>query len=37
VNDVLLTATAMTVGATRYEDMATLTQTSRAKPRNLLP
>jgi hypothetical protein len=27
----------MTVGATRSEDMATITQTSRAKPRNLLP
>jgi hypothetical protein len=37
VNDVLLTATAETVGTVRPEDEATITQTSRAKPRNLLP
>jgi hypothetical protein len=37
VNDVLLTATVETVGTVRPEDEATITQTSRAKPRNLLP
>jgi type II secretory pathway pseudopilin PulG len=37
VNDVLFTATAQTVGTVRPEDVASLTETSRAKPRNLLP
>jgi prepilin-type N-terminal cleavage/methylation domain-containing protein len=37
VNDVLLTASAQTVGTIRPQDVATLTETSRAKPRNLLP
>jgi hypothetical protein len=37
VNQVLVTPTAETVGAVRPEDQVTLAQTSRAKPRNLLP
>src|SRR5262245_32184137 len=37
VNQVLVTPTARTVGAVRPEDQVTLAQTSRAKPRNLLP
>jgi prepilin-type N-terminal cleavage/methylation domain-containing protein len=37
VNDVLLTASAQTAGTIRPEDVATLTESSRAKPRNLLP
>ncbi len=37
VNQVLVTPTAETVGASRPEDQVTLTETSRAKPRNLLP
>jgi hypothetical protein len=37
VNQVLVTPTAETVGATRPEDQVTLAQTSRAKPRNLMP
>jgi Tfp pilus assembly protein PilW len=37
VNEVLVTSTAETVGAARPEDQVTLTETSRAKPRNLLP
>lgn len=37
VNDVLLTASARTVGTIRPQDVASLTETSRAKPRNLLP
>jgi hypothetical protein len=37
VNQVLVTPTAETVGAVRPEDKVSLAQTSRAKPRNLLP
>ncbi|HXJ34864.1 MAG TPA: hypothetical protein VMS22_12595 [Candidatus Eisenbacteria bacterium] len=37
VNEVLVTARASTVGATRSEDQVSLTETSRSKPRNLLP
>jgi prepilin-type N-terminal cleavage/methylation domain-containing protein len=37
VNQVTVTATGRTVGATRTEDQVTLSETSRAKPRNLLP
>ena len=37
VNDVLITATAKTVGAVRAVDQKTLTENTRAKPRNLLP
>jgi type II secretory pathway component PulJ len=37
VNDVLITATAKTVGAVRAEDQKTLVENTRAKPRNLLP
>jgi hypothetical protein len=37
VNQVTVTATGRTVGAARTEDQVTLTETSRAKPRNLLP
>jgi hypothetical protein len=36
VNEVLVTAQAETVGAVRVEDQVSLTETSRAKPRNLL-
>jgi hypothetical protein len=37
VNQVTVTATARTVGASKAEDQIQLTETSRAKPRNLLP
>lgn len=37
VNDIAITATAKTVGAVRAEDQKTLTERTRAKPRNLLP
>jgi prepilin-type N-terminal cleavage/methylation domain-containing protein len=37
VNQVLVTPTVATVGATRVEDQVSLAETSRAKPRNLLP
>jgi len=37
VSDVLLSETVKTVGTHRIQDMVTLSQTSRAKPRNLLP
>jgi prepilin-type N-terminal cleavage/methylation domain-containing protein len=37
VNQVLVTPTAETVGAVRPEDQVSLAETSRAKPRNLLP
>lgn len=37
VNEVIVTATAETVGAVRPEDQVSLTETSRGKPRNLLP
>jgi len=37
VNQVLVTPTAQTVGAVRPEDQVSLAETSRAKPRNLLP
>lgn len=36
VNEVIVTAQAETVGAVRAEDQVSLTETSRAKPRNLL-
>jgi prepilin-type N-terminal cleavage/methylation domain-containing protein len=37
VNDVVLTATVQTVGSVRPEDSVTIVETTRAKPRNLLP
>ena len=37
VNDVMITATAKTVGAVRAEDQQLLTENTRSKPRNLLP
>jgi prepilin-type N-terminal cleavage/methylation domain-containing protein len=37
VNQVMVTATGKTIGAAKAEDQMTLTETSRAKPRNLLP
>ncbi len=37
VNEIILTATAQTVGTVRPEDVVSFTATSRAKPRNLLP
>jgi len=37
VNNVLLTATVTTIGTVKPEDAVTMTQTSSAKPRNLLP
>jgi hypothetical protein len=37
VNEVIVTATADTVNAVRPEDQVTVVETSRAKPRNLLP
>jgi prepilin-type N-terminal cleavage/methylation domain-containing protein len=37
VNNVLLTATVKTIGTVKPEDAVTMTQTSSAKPRNLLP
>jgi len=37
VNEVLVTARAATVGATRTQDQVSMTETSRGKPRNLLP
>ena len=37
VNEIILTATAQTVGTVRPEDVVSFTATSRTKPRNLLP
>jgi hypothetical protein len=37
VNQVLVTSTVETVGAVRPEDQVSVTETTRAKPRNLLP
>ena len=37
VNSVLLSGTVKTIGTVRAEDAVTMTQTSSAKPRNLLP
>jgi len=37
VNEVRVTARAQSVGAARTEDQISLTQTSLAKPRNLIP
>jgi hypothetical protein len=37
VNQVLVTSTVETVGAVRPQDQVSVTETTRAKPRNLLP
>jgi hypothetical protein len=37
VNEVILSATAQTVGTVRAEDVTSITASSRTKPRNLLP